>query len=130
MTNATFFDGKVLVLHLRRVEDDRGVLIPIELGPLDFCAVRAFLVRAPTGTSRGGHGHKTGRQIFVHISGEIEVEFSWQNEDRSVVLDRENNAIMIASPVWSQQRYNGNDPSMMVLCDTPYDPNSYVYEKC
>ena len=130
MINARFFGDKVLVLHLRSFADDRGVLIPIELGPLDFCAVRAFLVRAPTGTSRGGHGHKTGRQIFVHISGEIEVQLSWQNEGRSVVLGPENNAIMLASPVWSQQRYNGNDPSMMVLCDTPYDPNSYVYEKC
>ena|SRR6476620_3193729 len=130
MINATFFDDKVLVLHLGSIEDHRGTLISIELGPLCFCAVRAFLVRAPAGTSRGGHGHKTGRQILVHISGEIEVQLSWQNEDRSVVLGPENNAIMIASPVWSRQLYNGNDPRLMVLCDTPYDPNSYVYEKC
>ena len=47
-----------------------------------------------------------------------------------MVLGPENNAIMIASPVWSRQLYNGNDPRLMVFCDTPYDPNSYIYEKC
>lgn len=127
--NASFFGGKVLILHLRSIEDDRGVLTPIEFGPLCFYPLRAFFVQAPAGTSRGGHGHKTGRQILVRISGEIEVQLSWQSEDRSVVLGRENQAIMIASPVWSRQLYNGNDPRLLVLCDTPYDPNSYIYEK-
>ncbi len=124
-----FFDGKVLTFHLCGIEDDRGVLIPIEFQRLPFLPVRAFLVQAPSGTSRGGHGHRTGRQIFIRVSGEIEIELCWQNEEKCVVLGPNNNAILIAAPVWSRLIYHGESPSLMALCDTPYDPSSYLYEK-
>ena len=124
-----FFEGKVLTFHLPGFENDKGLLIPIEFHQLPFHPVRAFLVHAPSGTSRGEHGHKTGQQILIRLSGEIEIDLCWQNEEKSVVLGRENNAVLISSPVWARQTYHGEGPCLMALCDTPYDPNNYLYEK-
>ena len=124
-----FFDGKVITFHLPGFESEKGVLTPIEFEQLPFHPLRAFFVQAPSETTRGGHAHKTGRQILIRVSGEIEVEIFWRREERSVVLGANNNAILIASPVWSRQIYRGERPCMMALCDTPYDPSDYLYEK-
>jgi len=126
---AEFFDGKVLTFHLPGFENEKGLLIPIEFQQLPFQPVRVFLVHSPSGATRGEHGHKTGRQILIRVSGEIKIDLCWQYEEKSVVLGLENNAVLIASPVWARQTYYGEDPCMMALCDTPYDPNNYLYEK-
>jgi dTDP-4-dehydrorhamnose 3,5-epimerase-like enzyme len=123
------FEGKVSTFHLRGIEDDRGILTSIDFQKLGFHVLRAFLIQARPGASRGGHGHNRGRQILVRISGEIKVELFWQNKETSVLLGPENNGILIASPVWSRQTYHGHAPCLMAFCDTPYDPSSYLYEK-
>ncbi len=129
VVTSQFFDGKVLTFSCRGIEDDRGELVPIYFDQIPFHPVRAFMVRAPAGVSRGGHAYRAGGQILMRVSGEIHVELFWRNEEKTIVLGAESNAMLIASPVWSRQTYRGDSPCLMVFCDTPYDPNSYIYEK-
>jgi hypothetical protein len=58
-----FLDGKVLRLPTHGFEDSRGVLTAIQFTDYEFKSVRAFVVSAPAGAVRGGHGHVKGRQI-------------------------------------------------------------------
>jgi dTDP-4-dehydrorhamnose 3,5-epimerase-like enzyme len=122
----SFLDGRVIRIPVETFEDGRGLLTAIEFSDYRFHSVRAFLVTAPSDSVRGGHGHATGRQILMQISGTIDVEVVHGNHTARITLDDERRAILIEPPSWSRQIYRGANPAMMVFCDTPYDPADYV----
>jgi hypothetical protein len=124
----TLFGGRARGFSFPAVDDGDASLLPFDLAEVPMTALRSFLVTAPSGTVRGGHGHRSGCQLLVRISGEIELELAVDDETATLVLDREQNAAVIHSPVWSRQTYRGESPQLMVLSDTPYDPDSYIYE--
>jgi hypothetical protein len=118
MAAASFCDGKVYRVPTPVFEDARGSLATLDFARYGFQPTRAFLVTAPPGSVRGGHGHRSGRQLLMRLSGEIEVE--------DLELNATHSALVIESPVWSRQFYLGINPLMVVFCDTPYDPDDYV----
>jgi dTDP-4-dehydrorhamnose 3,5-epimerase-like enzyme len=126
MVEETFLGGKVFRIPTQSFEDVRGVLTSIEFTRYGFQSVRAFVVAAPAGAVRGGHGHAKGRQILMQISGEIELEVAHRNRCERVMLDAQRRAVLIEPPVWSRQTYGGENPSIIVFCDTPYDPDDYL----
>ena len=120
------FGGLVRKFQLPVFGDRRGALVPFEFADLPFVPVRAFLVSAPAGMVRGEHGHKSGRQFLIRVAGEIEVECVLEGSQMSFVLSEEGSSLLVSSPVWAQQTYRGQQPQLLVLCDLPYDPGSYV----
>ena len=125
----TMFEGRVRTYSFLAVNDGSASLLPVELadaalGPI----VRAFVIDAPAGTMRGGHGHRRGSQLLVRLSGEIDIDLAHGGETATVVLDDRQNAVRIDAPVWSRQTYRGDSPRLAVFCDTPYDPDSYLDE--
>lgn len=129
MHDLIFGDGKVVGIATDSVEDDRGLLTAVDFRRYNFQPVRAFLVTAPSGTTRGGHGHRRGRQLLMHVSGEIEIEVHYAERSERLALNATNRALMIEAPVWSRQVYRGDNPAMIVFCDTPYDADNYVTER-
>lgn len=112
------------------IHDEGGAsLMPIDLAAIPLRVVRTFLVTAPDGAVRGGHGHRTGAQLLVRIGGQIELALAHDGDTAHVTLDEGLNAVLIHSPVWSEQTYRGADAALMVYCDTPYDPASYIHER-
>lgn len=126
---STYFGGAVLALRFPSLVDERGALVPIDFTRIAFSPVRAFVVEAPPGAQRGGHAHKSGKQLLLRVGGAIRVDTAWLREERSFVLDAVDNGLLIASPVWSRQTYCTEGAKLLVFCDTPYDPSSYVNER-
>lgn len=126
MRHRTFFGGMVTQIPTTMKCDPRGMLTAIEFGSYDFHAVRAFVVTAPRGTSRGGHAHRSGRQVMMQLSGEISIEFRYQGQVERMSLTASNRAVLVEAKVWAQQTYEGENPSLLVFCDTGYDPENYV----
>ncbi|MEP6563706.1 MAG: FdtA/QdtA family cupin domain-containing protein [Mesorhizobium sp.] len=126
MHHRTFFDGKVVEIPTATHSDPRGMLTAIQFGDYNFHAVRAFVVTAPQGTSRGGHAHRSGRQLMMQLRGEISIEFRYQKQIEWLVLTQSNRAVLVDAPVWARQTYEGENPSMIVFCDTEYDAENYV----
>jgi dTDP-4-dehydrorhamnose 3,5-epimerase-like enzyme len=122
----TFLGGKVVRIPTQGFEDPRGTLTAIQFTDYRFQSVRAFVVSAPAGAVRGGHGHVKGRQILMQMSGEIELELVHQHRCERLMLDARRRAVLIEPPVWSAQRYRGKSPCLIVFCDTPYDPEDYL----
>tara|TARA_B110000503_G_scaffold24161_1_gene38011 strand:- start:8937 stop:9326 length:390 start_codon:yes stop_codon:yes gene_type:complete len=122
----SYFDGRVTVLHFKGVEDSRGVLVPVDFAALNFSPIRSFLVNCKHGARRGGHAHRTGTQLMLCVSGEIQVDFSLNSEEGSVVLGRDANALMLCAPVWSSQIYLGDSPSLIVFSDFSFNPSDYI----
>lgn len=102
------------------------MLCPIDFADHGFVPLRAFVVSAPAGAVRGGHGHRRGRQILLLVSGEIDVEVAGETGLEVIRLDRERRALIIEPPVSARQIYRGEQPAMVVFCDTAYDPGDYV----
>jgi hypothetical protein len=124
----SFFGGLARGFGFSAVDEGEASLLPVELAEVPMTAVRSFLVSAPAGTVRGGHGHRSGCQLLVRISGEIKLELALGDETAQLVLDHELNAAIIHAPVWSRQTYRDESPRLLVFCNTPYDPDSYIYE--
>jgi hypothetical protein len=123
----TLLDGKVKLYRFAAMTDERGSLFPVDFSQMAFSPVRAFLVEAPPGTARGGHAHATGQQLLLCVSGCIEIGLSLNNQEETLVLNSPESGVLIAAPVWSRQTYCTQDSRLMVFCDTPYDPSSYIH---
>lgn len=124
MTDA-FWEGRVALLACPSHVDGRGVLTPVTFADHGFDVVRAFVVTAPEGTERGGHGHRRGRQILMRVRGEIHVELVSGGQRARVVLDAATPALLVEAGIWSRQAYAGPDAALVVFCDTAYDPTDY-----
>jgi dTDP-4-dehydrorhamnose 3,5-epimerase-like enzyme len=123
---AALLDGSVRVLALDRIRDHRGSLTPMTFDDVGFSVARTFVVSAPRGAVRGGHGHRRVRQVLFRASGTIDVDFRHRGEHASVTLDEDRPAVLIEAGVWAQQTYLDDDSTLIVFADGPYDPSEYV----
>lgn len=120
----------VLEISLRSFNDPKGVLIPIE-SKVD-CLIdikRVFYVHgAPVGEVRGKHSHKKTVQVLICVSGKCEVICDDGEERKTYILDEPNKALYIPEGVWAEQKYINEGTVLMVLCNTKYDINDYVFD--
>ena len=128
MDDKTWFDGRVVEMSGSFHADQRGTLSAFEFARLGFMPVRSFIIAAPDGTERGGHGHRTGRQLLVCTSGRVELELSYAGETIHLTLDGPDRAVLISAPVWARQTYRGDRPVLMVLSDVPFADDVYLVE--
>jgi hypothetical protein len=118
--------GRAALLSVTSHTDPRGKLASLDFSGLGFAAVRAFTVTAPDGAIRGGHAHRRGRQILMRVAGTIEVELRVEAAVQHVTLIEDAPALLIEPGVWARQTYRGADAALVVLSDTPYDPDDYL----
>lgn len=120
--------GRVRRVPVTRHADARGLLSAIDLAAAGLPVRRAFVVSAPAGSVRGGHGHARGRQVLLCASGEVMVELRWPGGAAEVVLRPGEPGLVIEPGVWASQSYRGESPVLVVFCDTDFDPEDYVAE--
>jgi UDP-2-acetamido-3-amino-2,3-dideoxy-glucuronate N-acetyltransferase len=117
------------VVPLDRHEDNRGVLVPIEFADLPFVPRRAFTISGvPTGTARGGHAHRSGRQFLMCPSGRVRIRLRDRNGEETVVLDRPDQGLLIEPGVWSEQVYELDETVLLVFVSKAYDGASDLDE--
>ena len=129
MDSIRYCAGRVTPIVCETFEDERGALSPIDFDLYDFKPVRAFLVTAHPGSIRGAHGHIRARQLLLRVGGQIEVELVYAGQLERLTLDSRQHAVLIEPPVWSRQIYRGDNAALVVLCDTPYDPDDYFLDR-
>jgi hypothetical protein len=118
--------GAVRPLDLDRFEDHRGSLTPMSLEELDFSVARVFVVNAPRGAVRGGHAHRSVRQVLFRAAGIIDVELRHQGESVLLTLDEERPAVLVEAGVWAQQTYLDEGSTLIVFADGGYDRREYL----
>lgn len=111
--------------------DARGLLSAIQCpGELPFRPSRAFFVtKSPTGTTRGGHAHRTCEQFLVVLAGVVRVEYDDDLGTGALDLDSATWGLYIPPLAWAQQTYLGNGSSLAVLASHDYDVHDYVDER-
>jgi len=118
-------DGMVRVLELARFRDERGSLVPVTFDDLGFRVARTFVVTAPRGAVRGGHAHRSVRQVLFRATGSIELEVRRDGVREHLTLDEACPAVLIEPGVWAQQTYLHDDSTLVVFADGPYDADEY-----
>lgn len=109
--------------------DARGWLCPIDFSAFCFHPIRAFAVAAHDGMARGGHAHRESQQLFMLISGRIDVEFSDGHQRGQLQLTETSRAILIQPRIWTRQIFHGVTALLMVFSDRSYDPDSYIHSE-
>lgn len=110
--------------------DPRGALHPFDFDALPFVPQRAFVVEpAAAGTTRGGHAHRSARQILVRLAGVVTVELFHRGRSVTVRLDATEKALLLEPLVWARHTYETADALLLVLASEPFDPTAYIDDK-
>lgn len=122
-------EGQAFLIPMRRFNDQRGSLLPLEWETLPFEPRRIFTVSGvPPGTIRGGHGHRTCAQLLFAIAGEIEVRLVHGSERRTIVLTPDSPALMVPAGIWFSETYTSEVAVLLVLASEPYNPDAIFEE--
>lgn len=127
--SAILLDGKIRLVPTQTIVDARGWLCPVDFSPLAFVPVRAFAVSAPDAVTRGRHAHRKCRQIFMQVSGRIVVDFSDGRDRGQIQLDASNRVLLVEALVWTKQTFFGDNATLLVFADGPYDPTDYIHDE-
>ncbi len=119
--------SEVTLIKLPHHFEENGDLVVMEgLTNIPFSIARVFVVRAPTGATRGQHAHKICAQLLTCPVGSVEVFCDDGHETVTYVLDHPNIGLLIPAGIWAQQTYKVFGSILTVLCDQPYDENDYI----
>ena len=120
----------ILIINLRSFEDNKGSLIPIE-SELD-CLIdikRIFYVyNVPSGETRGKHSHKKTIQVLICIKGSCEVKCDDGVNSKTFVLSDPSQALYVPEGIWAEETYETSDTLLMVLCNTRYEKEDYIFD--
>jgi WxcM-like protein len=84
-----------------------------------------YLYDVPGGATRGGHAHRTLRQLLVAISGSFEVLLDDGSEKRTVSLNRAYNGLLMTPMIWRELVDFTSGSVCMVLASDVYDESDY-----
>jgi hypothetical protein len=105
------------------------MLVPVDLGDLPFTPRRLFVVTGvPASTTRGGHAHRSARQLLYSPTGGVTVSVRTLGGGGSIRLDRCDRGLLIEPGVWSTQQFAGPSTVLIAFSSEPYRADSYLDE--
>ena len=117
------------LIELHTVSDPRGTLVVIEdrKRRLPFRVGRVFVVLTSSQeTVRGGHAHRTLREIIVCLKGSLKVELRRGKSRRVVLLRDPGVGLYIPPMVWATQTTKAADTMYLVVMSKRYNENDYL----
>lgn len=126
MNNTTVNDCRLV--ELARHHGSKGNLTEVENGKIDgFDTERVFFIYdIPGGASRGGHAHKTLRELIIATSGSFDVYINDGQSERTIHLNRPSQALLLCEGVWEELRNFSSGAVALVLASKHYDPEDYI----
>ena len=117
----------VRLLQYPRITDGRGTLIPFDTDSLPFLPRRFFIVEgSENGSIRGGHAHRTARQLFCCVAGRVTIQVRQGDQQLEGDLVPDGAVLIVEAGVWSTQTYSSIKDRLLVLSDENYSAGSYV----
>ena len=85
-----------------------------------------FIYDIPGGVSRGGHSHKTLRELIIATSGSFEVYVNDGKREQTFTLNNPSKALLLPAGVWEELRNFSSGAVALVLASIPYEPTDYI----
>ena len=126
MKEATIDDCRII--ELGRHHGSKGNLTEVENGKIaGFDTERVFFIYdIPGGASRGGHAHKTLRELIIAASGSFDVYINDGTRERTLHLNRPSQALLLSAGVWEELRNFSSGAVALVLASEHYAPEDYI----
>ena len=126
MKNTTIEECRIV--ELGKHHGATGNLTVVENGKVEnFDTQRVFFIYdIPGGVSRGGHSHKTLRELIVATSGSFEVYVNDGQNERSFLLNHPSKALLLPAGVWEELRNFSSGAVALVMADRHYEPEDYI----
>ena len=116
-----------VIIEIPKVEDQRGNLAIIEKTVIPFKAERVYyLYDVPSGSSRGGHAHKTLRQFLVALSGSFDVVLKDGITEKRVTLNNPSKGLLITPGNWRELENFSSGAVCLVLASDIYREEDYI----
>ena len=106
----------------KKIINSNGSLIPIDLKRFTkFKIKRFFILNGKKNYIRGNHAHKKCTQIFIPITGRVELEIFNKKIKKRVILSTKNKQGVYVKPLnWCKIRFLHNNSSIVVIINN-YD---------
>ena len=126
MKEATRDDCRII--ELGRHHGSKGNLTEVENGKIaGFDTERVFFIYdIPGGASRGGHAHKTLRELIIAASGSFDVYINDGTREKTIHLNRPSQALLLSAGVWEELRNFSSGAVALVLASEHYAPEDYI----
>lgn len=126
MKEATIDDCRII--ELGRHHGSKGNLTEVENSKIaGFDTERVFFIYdIPGGASRGGHAHKTLRELIIAASGSFDVYINDGTRERTFHLNRPSQALLLSAGVWEELRNFSSGAVALVLASEHYAPEDYI----
>ncbi|MBQ3152638.1 MAG: WxcM-like domain-containing protein [Bacteroidaceae bacterium] len=126
MKEATIDDCRII--ELGRHHGSKGNLTEVENGKIaGFDTERVFFIYdIPGGASRGGHAHKTLRELIIAASGSFDVYINDGTRERTFHLNRPSQALLLSAGVWEELRNFSSGAVALVLASEHYALEDYI----
>ncbi len=118
----------VRLLELPRFARADGEVVVADRAELPFVVARMFTLTAPIGSVRGDHGHRHCTQFMVCVHGMVEIICDDGQEQKTIVLDRNNLAVCVPPTIWNRVIFKKDRSVVVVLCDLPFEERDYLRE--
>lgn len=116
------------IIDLGKHHGATGNLTVVENGKvLNFDTKRVFFIYdIPGGVSRGGHAHKTLRELITAAAGSFEVRVCDGRKERTFHLNHPSKALLLPEGVWEELGNFSSGAIALVLASTTFHPEDYI----
>jgi WxcM-like, C-terminal len=80
----------------------------------------------PGGADRGGHAHRTLRQLIIAASGSFDVVLDDGHEQQRIHLNRAYTGLYLAPLIWREIDNFSGGSVCLVLASAPFDESDYI----
>lgn len=115
------------LVQLPRIADERGCLGVIESNVhVPFSIERVYyLYGTQPGQSRGGHGHRELRQLFVALAGAFDVSLDDGRRRATYHLSDPAVGLYVGPMIWRTLNRFSENAVCAVIASAPYDERDY-----
>lgn len=118
------------LIHVPRFSDDRGSLSVWEMvSELAFLVKRVFwFYDVPASANRGGHAHRTCKELVFAVSGSFEVELTDGISKMNVRLEDPSVGLVIPEYIWCRLHHFSENAVGLCLASESYAPDGYFHD--
>jgi len=114
------------IIELPTFEDPRGALTVLDKA-VPFVMRRVYFIYHAKGL-RGGHRHKSNRQVLIAVAGSVRVSVNDGTKKDIFILANPRQGLLMEAPDWHTMDDFSDDCVLLVLASEPYDVNEYIDE--
>ena len=125
MVKTTVQDCKII--EIPKVHDKRGSLAVVEKQILPFEIKRVYyLYDVPSDAYRGGHAHRSLKQLIIAVSGSFEVVINDGVSSKTVLLNKPNKGLLLVPNIWREIDNFSSGSVCLVLASDVYIEDDYI----